>query len=89
MPTFSIHIVNSDFTSSNSIEAASPKAALSEGLKGTLQIGTEEVCRGSPFFGAEIRIQDGDKIVERMVVSIGASSLQLASTPSRSGHKQQ
>ena len=76
MPTFSIHVVNSDFTSSNSIEAASPKAALSEGLKGTLQIGAEEVCRGSPFFGAEIRIQAGDRIVERMMVAIGASTLQ-------------
>ena len=76
MPTFSIHVVNSDFTSSNSVDAASPEAARSEALMGALQIGVEEIRKGVPFFGAEIRIQNEDEVVERMMVAIGASTLQ-------------
>ena len=76
MPTFSINIVNSDFASSNSLDATSPEAARSEALKSALQIGSEEVCNGNPFFAAEIRIQNGDETIERMVVAIGASALQ-------------
>jgi hypothetical protein len=76
MPTFSIHIVNSDFASSNSVDASSPEAARSQGMKSALQIGVEEICKGGAFFGAEVRVQNGDEIVERMVVAIGASTLQ-------------
>jgi hypothetical protein len=76
MPTYSIHIVNSDFVSTNSFEASSAEAARSEALKGALAIGVEEVSQGKSFFGAEIRIEDGDEVVERMMVAIGASALQ-------------
>ena len=76
MTAFSINIVNSDFASSNSLDASTPEAARLEALKGALQIGSEEVCKGNPFFAAEIRIQNGDKVIERMVVAVGASTLQ-------------
>jgi hypothetical protein len=76
MPTYSIHIVNSDFISTNSYEASSAKAARSEALKGALEIGSEEIRQGKSFFGAEIRIEDGGEVVERMMVAVGASALQ-------------
>lgn len=76
MPTFSIHIVNSSFVSSNSLDAPSSEAARSEALEGALRIGVDEVCKGNPFFAAEIRIQSGDETIERLVVAIGASALQ-------------
>lgn len=76
MTTFSINVVNSDFASSSSVDASSPEEARLEALKGVLQIGSDEVCKGKSFFAAEIRIQSGDKIVERMAVAIGASTLQ-------------
>lgn len=76
MPTFNIHTVNSTFASEDSINAPSLQHARTKALKGALAIGADEICKGIPFFGAEIRIQDGDKILERMVVAIGTSSLQ-------------
>jgi hypothetical protein len=69
MPTFSIHIVNSDFVSSSSVDAPSSEAARSEALR----IGAEEVCKGNLFFAAEIRIQNSDETIERLVVAIEAS----------------
>lgn len=75
MSRFSIEIVNSDFVSSNSLEGSNRELAQSEALRGALQIGVEEVCKGSTFFGAEIRVRNGDEIVQRMVVAIGASTL--------------
>ena len=77
MTTFSINIVNKDFESTNSLDASSPEEARLEALKGALQIGSEEVCKGNPFFAAEIHIQSGDKVIERMAVAIGASTLRL------------
>lgn len=82
MATFSIHIVNSDFVSTNSLEASSPEAARSEALRGALQIGTEEICKGSPFFGAEISIKNGGEVVERMMVAIGSSTLRQQASAS-------
>ena len=76
MSTFSIEIVNSDFVASNSLEASNQEVAQSEALRGALQIGVEEVCKGGAFFGAEIRVRNGDEIVQRMMVAIGASTLQ-------------
>lgn len=77
MPTFSVHIVNSEFVLTNSIDASNSEDARSQALKGTLQIGVDEVCKGSsPFFGAEIRIEEGGEVVERLMVAIGASALQ-------------
>lgn len=73
MPTFSIPIVNSDFVSSSSVDAPSSEAARSEALRGALRIGAEEVCKGNLFFAAEIRIQNSDETIERLVVAIEAS----------------
>ena len=75
MATFHIKLVNRDFTSTNSIDAPSAEAARSEALKGGLQVGMEEVCGGKPFFGAEIRIESEEGVVERMMVAMGTTPL--------------
>jgi hypothetical protein len=77
VPTFQIHIVNSDFEATNSLEAPDLEAAWKEGLKGALEIGAEEVSRDlKPFFGAEVRIAMDGEVKKRFVVGIGQSPLQ-------------
>lgn len=75
MPTFQVHLVNADFRATNEIDADDLASARTEALKGALQIGTEEICAGKSFFGAEICIQREDGQVDRMMVAIGASPL--------------
>ncbi len=75
MPTFRIQIVNKDFSDCDETDFPSADAARKQALKGALQIGMEEVCDGSPFFGAEVSIASDGKVVERMMIAIGASTL--------------
>jgi hypothetical protein len=51
-------------------------AAKSEGLKGALQIGIQEICEGKMFFAAEIRVENEHEPSQRMMVAVGASPLQ-------------
>jgi hypothetical protein len=81
MPNFQIHIVNSDYECCNEANVSNLGAARRQALRAALQIGTEEVCQGSPFFGAEIRVELDGELRERFVVSIGQSSLQGPSSP--------
>ena len=75
MPAYCITIINKDFTASEDIEAASQDAARSEALRGALNIGTDEICEGKMFFGAEISIQGDGGTPERMMIAIGTSPL--------------
>ena len=75
MPIFRIHVRNRDFESLADGDHADSAEAMLAGLKGVLQIGSEEVCAGKPFFGAEISIALEDEIVERRMVAIGSSML--------------
>ena len=76
MPTYRISVINHIFSSCNHHDAPTLDAANKQGLQSALAIGTEEIVNGTPFFGAEVRIEDGDKLVHRFVVSIGTSPLQ-------------
>lgn len=76
MPIFRISVVNQTFRASDDHELPSVDAALKQGIKAALAIGSDEVTDGSPFFAAEIRIEDGPETLGRFVVSIGASPLQ-------------
>ncbi len=75
MPRFRIRVINTDFDNSNEIDRPSADQAREEALKSALQIGVDEVCNGTPFFGAEVCIESGSKVVERLVVAIGVSPL--------------
>ena len=75
MPTFRIRVINTDFDDSNEIDKPSADQARAEALKSALQIGVDEVCKGTPFFGAEVRIENGSDVLERLVVAVGVSPL--------------
>jgi len=75
MPASRIRITNKDFESSCEANASGPDDVRAEALRAALQIGSDEVCAGKPFFGAEITIEREQQIVERLVIAIGASPL--------------
>ena len=77
MPVFRVSVVNETFESSNHHDAATVSEAQQRAIKGALEIGVEELSKGKPFFGAEVRVENGDELVSRFVVSMGVSALQL------------
>jgi hypothetical protein len=76
MPLFRISVLNETFSASDAHELATASDAKTEGIKGALAIGSDEVSKGKPFFGAELKIEEGDELVGRFVVSIGASPIE-------------
>ena len=56
-------------------EWPSVEAAQQQGVRGALAIASEEVAKGKMFFAAEVLIKNGEEIVGRFVVSVGASRL--------------
>jgi len=76
MPTYRISVVNAEFHASEEHQLESLDAARKEGIKAALAMGADEVNGGKPFFGAEVRVQDGGDTVSRAMVSVGASPLQ-------------
>ena len=67
---------NQTFTASEEHDLPSFDVAREQGIKAALDIGTEEVAKGNPFFAAEVLVGNGDETLARFVVSIGASSIQ-------------
>ncbi|HEX5258696.1 MAG TPA: hypothetical protein VFW35_07935 [Sphingomicrobium sp.] len=76
MPTFRITVINQTFSACDEHELPSFEAARMQGIKAALEIGSDEVANGNPFFAAEVLVADGDETLGRFVVSIGASSIQ-------------
>jgi len=76
MPTFKIHVINSDFRVCNEIEAHDLNEARDQGLKGALAIGAEELRKGeTAFFGAEVCVEVQGEAMHRFLVSMGQSPL--------------
>lgn len=75
MPTFRITVVNRDFSTCTFSDFADIERARKQALDGALQIGSEEISAGSAFFGAEVSIADDERVLERMLVSIGQTPL--------------
>jgi hypothetical protein len=76
MPKYRITVTNHTFRASDEHDLPSFDAARVQGIKAALDIGTDEVANGNPFFAAEVLVEDGDKVLGRFVVSAGASSIQ-------------
>ena len=76
MQRFKISVVNETYATSEDHEAPSLETARSRGLQAALQIGVDEVLRGKNFFAAEVKVEAGDELVTRLVVSVGASPIQ-------------
>jgi hypothetical protein len=75
MPLFRITVVNETFTACDEHELATTSEARTEALRGALAIGSDEVANGKEFFGAEVKLERGDEVVARFVVSVGASPI--------------
>lgn len=76
MPPFRITVVNESVTASDEHNLPAAEEAQREAIKAALEIGTEEIIKGKPFFGAEVKVERDSQVVERFVVSIGVSPLQ-------------
>lgn len=76
MPTYRIHIINSDFKAEEHRECSDLEAAKKHALKGALEIGSEQALNGHQLFGAEVRIDQDEQTVARFMVAVGSSPLQ-------------
>ena len=76
MPMYRISVIDQTFRACNEHECSTHDAAREHGIKAALAIGSEEVAKGKPFFGAEVRVELHKEILGRFLVSIGASPLQ-------------
>ena len=76
MPTFRVSVINQTFTACNDHDLPSLDDARKQGVKAALAIGGDEVVNGKSFFGAEVRVEDGDETLGRFLVSVGWSELQ-------------
>lgn len=75
MPTYTIRVINSEFTADDEHDLGDLSTAKMQALKGALEIASEEVLKGLPFFGAEVRVERGGDQVARFLVSVGTSPL--------------
>lgn len=75
MPKFQVRIVNSDFDCCDEIEAADLEAAGTQGLRSVLAIGTDDMCSGANFFGAEVQLELDGEVKKRFLVAMGQSPL--------------
>jgi hypothetical protein len=75
MPTFRISIVNEHFTQEGKQEARDVVEAWQKAIASAITIAADQVSHGSPFFGAEVRVEQGEELLGRYVVSVGATPL--------------
>ena len=76
MPTYRIRVINCDFKAEEQTDCADIEAAKKHALKGALEIANEQVLNGESFFGAEVRIDEGDETPARFILTVGSSPLQ-------------
>jgi hypothetical protein len=67
--------VNSDFEAGDDVEAPEFEAAKRQALRAALTIGADEICDGTPFFGAEVRVELDGELKQRFLIGIGQSPL--------------
>jgi len=75
MPTYRVTVVNEHFSQAGEHEAADVVTAWQRALRSAIEIAADQVSHGNPFFGAEVRLEEGNKEIGRYVVSVGASPL--------------
>ena len=78
MPTFRISIINEHLNCSSDYQCADEAAARRNAISGALAIATDDVMKGDPFFGAEVRVDQGGAPVARFVVAVGLSPLKVS-----------
>ena len=80
MPTFRISVLNETFSASDEHELTTATDARDEAIKGALAIGSDEIAKGKKFFGAEVKIEQGEELIGCFVVSVGASPIENGTT---------
>jgi len=75
MPAYRVTIVNEHFSQDGEHEAADVRAAWQKAIRAAIEIAADQVSHGDPFFGAEVRLEEGNKQIGRYVISVGASPL--------------
>jgi hypothetical protein len=75
MPTYRVTIINEHFSQEGEQESPNAVEAWKKALASTIEIAADQVAHGNPFFGAEVKIEEGNKLVGRYVVSVGATPL--------------
>jgi len=75
MPTYRITIVDEHFSQSGEQEASDVAEAWRSAIGTAIAIAGDEVSHGSPFFGAEVTLEAGNKQIGRYVVAVGATPL--------------
>jgi hypothetical protein len=75
MPTYRVRIVNEHFSASEEQESADVVKAWKTAIGSAIAIGADQVSHGSPFFGAEVTLDEGNKQIGRYIVSVGAAPL--------------
>ena len=75
MPSYRISIVNEHFSDSAEQEAPDVVKAWQRAIRSALEIAADQVSHGSPFFGAEVTLDEGKKRIGRYIVSVGAMPL--------------
>ena len=75
MATYRLSIVNEHFSDTADLKAKDVVRAWQEAIKTAITIAADQVSHGSPFFGAEVRLEEGEDLIGRYVVSVGATPL--------------
>jgi hypothetical protein len=75
MPTYRVTIVNEHFSQAAEQEAPDVVSAWQKAIRGAVTIAADQVSHGNPFFGAEVTLEEGNKLVGRYVVAVGATPL--------------
>jgi hypothetical protein len=75
MPSYSVTIINEHFSQTGEQEAPDDIGAWKPAIASAIDIGKDQVSHGSPFFGAEVIVAEGNRQVGRYLVSLGASPL--------------
>lgn len=77
MPHYRIHMINSDFQSFEDDDYPSLEGALRAGVIAAANVASEKVAAGEANSAIEIRIEEGDRIIARRIVSFSIADLAI------------
>lgn len=75
MATYNTEIINEHFSQSGELEARDNVSAWKKAIASAIAIAADQVSHGNPFFGAEVILKEGNTLIGRYVVSVGATPL--------------
>jgi len=77
MPHYRIHMINSDFQSFEETDYPSVERALRAGVLAAANVASEKVAAGEANSAIEIRVEEGDKILARRIITFSISDLAI------------